>query len=397
MKILGRILLSAGLLLSMAMLPRGKVHATATVRPLVLAYDQSFSTLAGAWAYRFNPFAGGLFVDGAIYENLYIVSIHDNAKQYPMLATYYRWSADLKTLTFTIRQGVKWSDGQPFTPDDVLFSIMLGKDCSVCDTANLWVHAPSQFEHAPTANLASVAKRGNTVSLAFKRVDTSIFAPLVNNLWIAPKHIWAHRKDPGTWSNPDPVGTGPFTQLQNSSSRSFDLAKNPYYWQRGEPRIRALRALLYTDANSENRDLEAGEIDWGTFFLENVANVFDRLNPNYHHYYSIRTTPVELYFNQTRYPYSLPAFRQAMSMAIDRSALANNAEYGYTISRPVVPGSSSSSPPGSTTAWMRNPGHSPPTTWPRPEPCCARMASGMTAPTICSIPGDTGCHSTSTP
>jgi peptide/nickel transport system substrate-binding protein len=55
------------------------------------------------------------------------------------------------------------------------------------------------------------------------------------------------------------------------------------------------------------------------------------LNPNFHHNYSIKTTPVELYFNQSRYPFSLPAFRQAMSMAINRSALANTAEYGYTI------------------------------------------------------------------
>jgi peptide/nickel transport system substrate-binding protein len=251
--------------------------------------------------------------------------------QYPMLATYYRWSADLKTLTFTIRQGVKWSDGQPFTPDDVLFSIMLGKTCTVCDTAGLWEHTAAPFLHVNVPKLASVVERGNTVSLTFTRVDTSIFAPLVNNLWILPRHIWADRLDPGTWSNPNPVGTGPFTQVQNVSSTSFNLAKNPHYWQHGEPRIPAIRAVLYNGNDATTRALDAGKIDWGTFFLENAANVFDRLNSNFHHYYSIRTTPVELYFNQTRYPYSLPAFRQAMSMAIDRGALANNAEYGYTV------------------------------------------------------------------
>jgi peptide/nickel transport system substrate-binding protein len=325
---LGRTVLGAYLLAGMALLPGpGQAAARASgakasVPPLTLAYDQSYSTIAGAWTYRFNPFAGGTFVDGAIFENLYIVSIYDNAKQYPMLATYYRWSADLKTLTFTIRQGVKWSDGRPLTPDDVLFSIMLGKTCAVCDTADLW---------GPKGSLASATKRGNTVSLTFKRVDTSIFAPLVNHLWIVPRHIWAYQRAPDTWTNPNPVGTGPFTQVENASSRSFDLAKNPNYWQHGEPRMPAIRAVLYTDGALETRDLEAGKIDWGTFFLENVTNVFDRLNPNFHHYYSTRTTPVELYFNQTRYPYSLPAFRQAMSMAIDRNALTGNAEYGYTV------------------------------------------------------------------
>jgi peptide/nickel transport system substrate-binding protein len=334
MKILGRTVVAVGLLLSIALLPYGHDHATArasnanaAVPPLVLDYTST----SGDWSHRFNPFASGLFVDGAVYENLYIVSIHDNARQYPMLATYYRWSADLKTLTFTIRQGVRWSDGQPLTADDVLFSIMLGKTCTVCDTAGLWDHPSAPFVHAILPKLASVAERGNTVSLTFTRADTSIFAPLVNNLWIVPRHFWAGRKDPDTWTNPHPVGTGPFTQVENVTSRSFDLAKNPDYWQRGEPRIRAIRAVLYTDDDSTRRDLLAGKIDWGTIFIDNIANVFDRLNPNFHHYYSIRTTPVELYFNQTRYPYSLPVFRQAMSMAIDRDALAENAEYGYTI------------------------------------------------------------------
>jgi peptide/nickel transport system substrate-binding protein len=48
-----------------------------------------------------------------------------------------------------------------------------------------------------------------------------------------------------------------------------------------------------------------------------------------HHYYSTKSTPVILYFNDTEYPYSLPAFRKAVSMALNRQAFDMNAEYGY--------------------------------------------------------------------
>ena len=53
-------------------------------------------------------------------------------------------------------------------------------------------------------------------------------------------------------------------------------------------------------------------------------------NPTYFHYfYSTANVPAMLYLNTTKSPYSLVAFRQALSMAINRLALQNNAEYGY--------------------------------------------------------------------
>src|SRR5437763_9971128 len=58
---------------------------------------------------------------GTIYETLYIVD-YAKFKEHPMLATSYRWSKDLKTLTFTIRHGVRWSDGMPFSARDVYFT-----------------------------------------------------------------------------------------------------------------------------------------------------------------------------------------------------------------------------------------------------------------------------------
>ena len=70
----------------------------------------------------FNPFvptqaAYGMGATGLIYEPLIQFNLVAPPKNYPWLATSYAWSNGGKTLTFAIRQGVKWNDGQPFTPE----------------------------------------------------------------------------------------------------------------------------------------------------------------------------------------------------------------------------------------------------------------------------------------
>ena len=80
------------------------------------------------WQCDFNPYNGS--VNGQSFGILYEPLVYDNLlndKKTPMLASDYKWSSDNKTLTFTIRSGVTWSDGQPFSAADVLFSFNLLK------------------------------------------------------------------------------------------------------------------------------------------------------------------------------------------------------------------------------------------------------------------------------
>src|SRR5438270_12509462 len=85
-----------------------------------LVIDNESGTL---WACGFNPLNpnDASFAFGPVYEPLVYVNLL-SGKQTPMLASSYKWSSDDKTLTFTIRSGVKWSDGQPFTADDVVYT-----------------------------------------------------------------------------------------------------------------------------------------------------------------------------------------------------------------------------------------------------------------------------------
>jgi len=70
------------------------------------------------WPCAFTPFNGfdAMFSVGTIYETLDFVNALQNSKVTPWLATAYAWSNNNKTLTFTIRSGVKWTDGTPSAP-----------------------------------------------------------------------------------------------------------------------------------------------------------------------------------------------------------------------------------------------------------------------------------------
>jgi peptide/nickel transport system substrate-binding protein len=273
----------------------------------------------GHYVRNFNLFAPGATdpTRATIYEPLWIVSYAAKGAQFPWLATAYTWSKDLKTLTFTIRRGVRWSDGQPMTAADVYYTLNAGRANPLMNQANLW----------GAAGIASGVSRvgKNQVAIHFKQVDTTAFAQLVNNLYIVPKHIYAKAGDIKTWTNPNPVGTGPFTKIKAFSSESIDLGRNPYYWQPGKPAYSTIRFVDNTNAVS---GLESGQFDWDSAFVPNVQKVYDDRNQSFHHYYASASSPVVLYMNLTNPLFSNRYFRMALSMAINRKTVIDGGEFG---------------------------------------------------------------------
>src|SRR5437762_11955968 len=151
----------------------------------------------------FNPFVPtgapwGMGATGLIYEPLIQFTLAAAPRYYPWLATSYAWSNGGKTLTFAIRQGVKWSDGQPFTPDDVVFTFNMMKATAAVNLTGV--------------KYGGVSASGNNVVLTFA---TPQFANLQNIARTAqvPKHIWASVSNPGTFADASPVGTGPMKLL----------------------------------------------------------------------------------------------------------------------------------------------------------------------------------------
>ena len=127
------------------------------------------NTTGQTWPCQFNPFnpAQNQEALGFVYEPLVHVSVVGNSKETPMLATGYKWSDDLKSIVFTIRDGVKWSDGQAFSADDVAYTFNLMKQHPALDLFALWTGA----------GLSGVTASGNQVTMTFSKAAKPYFGP----------------------------------------------------------------------------------------------------------------------------------------------------------------------------------------------------------------------------
>ncbi len=200
-----------------------------------------------------NPFSGFLVTSyeiyGDTYDNLQGLSAKDLTPS-PGLATKWTHSDDGLTWTFTIRQGVKWSDGQPFTANDVVYTY---NRTLTDDTANAQYSSSVQ-------NIKSVESPDpNTVVFHMKAPD-----PVMDNsaVPIIPEHIWSNvsSKDTGTFANTEMIGTGPFTMQQWAKGQFIKLKANKNYWG-GAPKIDYLVYRVFDDEDAEIQALRKGEID----------------------------------------------------------------------------------------------------------------------------------------
>jgi peptide/nickel transport system substrate-binding protein len=276
---------------------------------------------------NFNPFTStgipsGQFTKGAFYEGL-IISPEGGKPAVPWLAQSWKWSNANKTLTLNLAQGVKWSDGVPMTSADVVYSLTTaGKQSSIMDLVGYT---------RPDSNIASVTAKGKyQVVINLKAADSQFIASTLNLAIVVPQHIWSKVKNPATFTDPHPVGTGPFTTIALFTGQEYILSKNPHYWQAGKPLIPCLEYVQAASNDAALALIQSGQVDWTHNFVPNVAATYTAKDPaHFHSFYATTAYPVSLVFDDTQYPYSIPAFRKAVSMAIDRNSVSKLGEYGY--------------------------------------------------------------------
>jgi peptide/nickel transport system substrate-binding protein len=271
-----------------------------------------------AWNCEFNPYSGsdefGSF--GPVYEELVYMDSLKNGATTPWLATNWAWTNSDRTLTFTIRSGVKWSDGKPFSAADVVYSFNLLKKDSALDLNGDW-----------TVLSSVTAKGSNQVVFQFSKPAVPYFYYIADETPIVPEHIWSSIKNPVTYLDKDPIGTGPYT-LNTCSGANIQYKKNDSYWQKGLPHIETVNFPSYLSNNAANADLASGVDQWGSQYVPNIKAYYLDKNPNYHIWFE-PTYNVNIYINLKNSILSNLAVRQAMSYAINKSAVSKIGESGY--------------------------------------------------------------------
>jgi peptide/nickel transport system substrate-binding protein len=265
-----------------------------------------------------NPAGTGGTAPGtgsAVYENL----IFDNdytGKLTDLLATGYQWSNGNKTLTFTIRQGVKWNDGTPFTAADVAFTFNYLKKYPALDTDAIW----------KTTLTSVTAPASDTVVFKFSAPYTAIFPSLAAQK-IVPEHIWSKISDPVTYANLNPVGTGPFL-LKSYSPSDVTYVKNPDYWQPGRPYIAGIDFEAVKSDDTEELLLLKDQMDYAFDSLTDPARTYVAADPSTNHYWWPEVGLNFLYFNTKTAPFNDVNFRKAVAEAINTNVVAQRAYYG---------------------------------------------------------------------
>jgi peptide/nickel transport system substrate-binding protein len=243
-------------------------------------------------------------------------------KVIPSLAKEFNYSADGLSITFKLRDNVKWSDGKPFSADDVVFTYNLIKDNSLGQYAQ-WVVDLKSAE-APDAS---------TVVLTFEKPQA--FNPgLV--IPILPKHIWSSMsaKDIESFPNDNPVGTGPFKFVEWKKGSELTIERNADFWGK-KPAASKVIYILYGNEDVMAQALKSGDIDIITELpptiwdgLKDSADVKAVSLPSF----SFHHIGINVSDNSKSLGNSLlkdKVIRQALSYALDRNQLVQVALAGH--------------------------------------------------------------------
>jgi peptide/nickel transport system substrate-binding protein len=271
---------------------------------------------AGTFQEDFNPYSPNVedATNGMIYETLFFYDTAKAGSVSPWLGTAYAWSKGGKALTVKLRHGVTWTDGKPFTSADVAYTFNLALKNAALNRFAL--------------PLASVTTSGAySVTINFKQPAYTDAYYALGRVDILPQHIWQSVKNPATFLNPHPVGTGAF-QLSKFSGQVFTLTANPHYYLPGLPHFKTVRFLAFSGNTTSDAAIESGEVDWAGSFIPNIKQSYLAKDPKF----AVSDIPLSTAFlvpNMTTGPTAKLAVRQAISAALDRTAISKTVYNGY--------------------------------------------------------------------
>ncbi|WP_431801350.1 ABC transporter substrate-binding protein [Microbacterium sp. bgisy203] len=204
---------------------------------------------------NYNPFAptvlhGAL---GPVYETLFAYNKTADTEPTGLLAESYEFNEDGTQITIKLKDGVKWNDGKPFTAKDVVFTF---------EYEGNKANAPTKAEAPDDA----------TVVLTYDTPQFTREFQILGATWMLPEHVWSEVDDFTTFTDEEPVGTGPY-KVQSTSDSSYTLVANENFRDEGVPAVKKVQYIAI-DANQSAQDLlKAGKLDWTGMFVPNPDDV----------------------------------------------------------------------------------------------------------------------------
>ena len=250
-----------------------------------------------------------------VFNNLVIFDQHvpQNSLQsiMPELATSWAWSEDGTELTFKLRDGVKWHDGQPFTAEDVKCTFDLltnqGKEKLRLNFRETW-----------WVNVAETTTNGDReATLHLKRPQPAFLALLASGdtpiypCHVSPREMRQH-----------PIGTGPFKFVEYKPNQEIKLARNPDYWKPGRPYLDGIEYTIIPNRSTAILGFIAGKFDM-TFPYEVTVPLLKDIKtqaPQATCEVGMASESIGMLVNRTVAPFDNADLRRAMALTLDRKS-----------------------------------------------------------------------------
>jgi peptide/nickel transport system substrate-binding protein len=295
---------------------------------------------------QMNPYGlGGLgrirdTLSKTIYEFLFYYN-HNTGELIPWLATGYSYNPDFTEITVKLRDGVTWSDGKPFTADDVKFTFdMIKSNDTLVFSADMkdWVKDVQAVD--PQTVLIKLSRPNPRWAFFYLAENSEV------NIAFLPKHIW-EGKDAAGFSNFDldknwPVGTGPF-RLVRASPQQLVFDRRDDWWAAKTgfaklPKVERFLRIPGGDQSAITRLFAQGEIDFGGPLIKGDFDAAKGRNPDLVSWNKTGPTwgtadacTYILGLNNKAKPFDNPDVRKAINFAIDRKQMIKLAVEDSTI------------------------------------------------------------------
>jgi peptide/nickel transport system substrate-binding protein len=268
-----------------------------------------------------------------LYDTLLLASA-DGTTTEPGLASAVAVAPDGKTLTFTMRPGIKFADGSPILASDVKWSLDRAR---AKDTGGEFAFL--------LASIDSIEAQGQTVVIRMKRPDPTIMQALATfNAGIMSEKLvmaapGADLAEKSKAFAEHPVGSGPFVLTSWKRNAELVMARNPYYWKLAPdgkplPYLDAVKFVNIPEDATRMLKLKAGEVDAVEFVpYSRVAEM--KADPKLNmvlfpaaqiNYFAMNTRPTLK--DGTKNPLNDVRVRQALNYATDKEAMIQVVSYG---------------------------------------------------------------------
>jgi oligopeptide transport system substrate-binding protein len=292
----------------------------------------------------FDPAKATDFFSAAAIETVFtgLVSEDDNLNIHPQLASSWTQSADKMSWTFTLKPGLKFSDGTPLTSKDVAYSIDRALQPALKSvTAPYYLRYIKDSDKLNSGAIKTIigdsllTPDDNTITIKTSKVVPYFLDTLTFQAAYVVEKSLIDKYGNTSWTDhlTEGGGSGPFKVLHYIHNKEIDIVPNDTYYG-PKPQLKEVVFPFYKNEDTTRKDYLVNRLDDATIPLADYAS--DKTRPDFQKHLILATNYYTMNYNHK--PFDNVHIRQAFALSINKDLIVNNIWKGsYLATNHIVP------------------------------------------------------------